>query len=173
MPILQTPYSDDVDWISITDSNLTEDDLPGPGRNLGNVYSALGMRLEGVLSLIARRHAPGRQASAIGERCVATNGGSNDGDWISIISSNMTEDNLPGPGRILGNVYASLGRRSVGILNSLANLAGLGPHAVELRVRKRDEFVTNFALLEERRRYAKKETGRQREDIKKLVRYAR
>lgn len=35
--------------------SMTESDLPGPGRILGNVYSKLGLIAEHVLSLIAVR----------------------------------------------------------------------------------------------------------------------
>ena len=42
-------------------SNETEDDLPGLGRTLGNIYSFLGNRLETALATIAVRtgHGPG------------------------------------------------------------------------------------------------------------------
>lgn len=88
-------------------------------------------------------------------------------DTTSIISSNITEDDLPGHGRVLGNVYSSLGRRLERLLSSLAERYDTGPNAVARRIRK----------TEGKRRWSdactRKELERQREDIKRLVRYAK
>lgn len=43
---------------------MTESDLPGPGRILGNVYSNLGLIAEHVLSLIAVRMGRGPRQTA-------------------------------------------------------------------------------------------------------------
>lgn len=98
----------------------------------------------------------------------------NDVDIVSIVSSNMTEDDRPGPGRILGNVYSSLGRQLESLLNSFAERRGLGPEAVAHRVRRREEDLFNRRRLERPpTNYTKEEAVQQRKDVKKLVRYAK
>lgn len=79
-------------------------------------------------------------------------------DAISIISSNATEDNLPGPGRTLGSVYSSIGKQLEGLLNTFAEKQRLGPIAVADRVRSRGNGP-----------YNKKEAKSQRRDLKKLL----
>lgn len=93
-------------------------------------------------------------------------------DIVSVTSSNITEDNRPGPGRILGNVYSSLGRRLEGFLNSLAERQGLGPEAVALRIRQR-EYDTRDRRQGPSAKYSRKEAAEQQKDIRKLVRYAK
>lgn len=57
----------------------------------------------------------------------------------SIASSNETADNLPGPGRILGNVYVSLGRRLERGVARVAGRMGFGPQVLALKIRKVEE----------------------------------
>lgn len=49
---------------------------------------------------------------------------------ISSNSTNYTESNLAGPGRVLGNVYSSTGNRLVKTLGDIAQRVGFGPEAV-------------------------------------------
>ena len=46
---------------------------------------------------------------------------------ISTESRNVTESDIPGPGRLLGEVYAKLGRKLEIVLNFAARSAGRGP----------------------------------------------
>ena len=46
---------------------------------------------------------------------------------ISAESRNQTEDDLPGPGRLLGKLYASLGRKLESAMGSVAYSMGKGP----------------------------------------------
>lgn len=98
-----------------------------------------------------------------------------DVDIVSVVSLNITKDNLPGPGRILGNGYNSLGRRLEGCLNWLAERRGSGPKAVLLRVLerekvrcRREDYHSNLSVP-----YTQKEAANQRKDVNKLIRYAR
>lgn len=98
-------------------------------------------------------------------------------DLTSITSSNITADNLPGPGRILGNIYRNLGKRLEGYLNSFAESRGSGPRAVALRIRERDsprELRFRHILHKLPVTYTRdSEEAEQRKDIKKLVQYAK
>lgn len=51
-------------------------------------------------------------------------------ELCSIASSNETADNLPGPGRLLGNLYDSAGRRLEGGLGRVAVQMGHGPRPI-------------------------------------------
>ena len=53
-------------------------------------------------------------------------------DLYSIASTNETADNIPGPGRILGNLYRLLGQKLEEGLGSLAGKFGHGPRATAL-----------------------------------------
>ena len=64
-PDIRRYYPNDVEVLSIASSNMTEDDRPGPGRILGNVYSKLGRRLEGFIGLFAERRGSGPCALAL------------------------------------------------------------------------------------------------------------
>ena len=47
----------------------------------------------------------------------------------SLYSTNYTMSNLVGPGRVLGNLYSSLGRRLERYIGASAHKAGYGPSA--------------------------------------------
>ena len=47
----------------------------------------------------------------------------------SLYSTNYTMSNLVGPGRVLGNLYSSLGRRLERSIGASAHKAGYGPTA--------------------------------------------
>lgn len=93
----------------------------------------------------------------------------------SLVSSNATEDDRPGPGRILGNIYSGLGRRLEELFNSLAERRGYGPRAVAIRVRERN---TNWLRRADHLgyppvQYTRETAHVQRKDISKLIRYSR
>lgn len=90
-------------------------------------------------------------------------------DTTSIISSNITEDDLPGPGRVLSNIYSNLGRRLEQLLSSFAERRGSGPSVVAHRI-SWNEFRRTFSLFGP---YTRKDLERQRKDVKRLVRYVR
>lgn len=55
---------------------------------------------------------------------------SDDNLSISTYSTNATAPNLPGTGRVLGNLYESSGKRLERALGDIARKAGFGPEAV-------------------------------------------
>lgn len=59
--------------------------------------------------------------------------------YCSTASTNETADNLPGPGRILGNIYVALGRRLENGIGLAAGKMGIGPRAIALKIRKVQE----------------------------------
>ncbi|KAI5116344.1 hypothetical protein M0805_005819 [Coniferiporia weirii] len=60
----------------------------------------------------------------------------------SIASSNETADNILGPGRILGNVLSSSGRRLERRLGIIADNLGFGPRATAVRIQRRRKAIT-------------------------------
>ncbi|THG98318.1 hypothetical protein EW145_g7446 [Phellinidium pouzarii] len=59
----------------------------------------------------------------------------------STLSSNMTADNLPGAGRILGNVYSFLGRYLKSMAGRAAERLGYGPRVTAIRIQKRHKVI--------------------------------
>lgn len=53
-------------------------------------------------------------------------------ELCSLASSNETADNLPGPGRLLGNLYEGIGRRLENGLGRVAVRMGLNPHIMAM-----------------------------------------
>lgn len=96
----------------------------------------------------------------------------NDIDVLTITSSNETASDIPGPGRLLGKLYSSIGLRLETCLNSFAERRGMGPQVIACRIKnrwrdasKRDDWV--------RGEYTKQETRDQRKDMKKLIQYTK
>lgn len=96
-----------------------------------------------------------------------------DVDVVSIISSNATESDLPGPGRTLGRVYGYLGRHLKRALGALAERKGLGPQQVALRILNRDTGLGDQTNCLSISKYEKKNGDAQLQDFKKLLRYTR
>ena len=97
-------------------------------------------------------------------------------DIVEVESLNATESDLPGPGRVLGNLYARCGQIMEKCLNCLAERFVLGPPAVieriegrlyqgRLRVRDLDNDGRVIYIIG-------KEENDQRKDLKRLIRYA-
>lgn len=178
---------------SIASSTETADNLPGPGRLLGNLYSYLGVRLENGLGRAALQlhgktaHGPPLQHDGSPSRVsLAERSTTSRFDALSflmqssmrppsfqdeytyevcsIASSTETADNLPGPGRLLGNLYSSAGIRIVNRLCRVAVQLGRGPEATALKIRaiKDDPSLGHFS----RRKELKKKCNR-------LARYTR
>lgn len=96
-----------------------------------------------------------------------------DVDFISITSTNITASDLPGPGRVLGNVLSNLGRRLEQALGCLAARNGYGPQNVASRIQKLDYACWRWEGDERVFRYSNDDAKRQRKDIKRLIGYAR
>ena len=54
----------------------------------------------------------------------------------SALSTNYTMSNLPGAGRVLGNLYSIAGRRLERTVGSFAHRAGIGPNATYEKIRE-------------------------------------
>lgn len=65
----------------------------------------------------------------------------------SIASTNETTGDLPGPGRVLGNVYGYLGKKVEEGLGSIAEKFGHGPRATALKIKRihDDEALSHIA----------------------------
>ena len=103
-------------------TNPTGSNRPGPGRGLGIVYDVLGGKLERFVN---------EQGKKRGWK----------GDWESYkehegstVSDGSTTGGLAGPGRILGAVFDSAGRRLDSALSSLASNMGFGPVALHWKI---------------------------------------
>lgn len=123
--------SDDADLKTIYSwsTNATDDDLPGPGRNLGNLYSYLGKRLVHVL--------PRKTVKML------AGGDHQTSKSYSSDSTNITADNLVGAGRVLGNVYVFLGNRLEGRLGASAEKLGYGPQASATKVQRHRQLMAS------------------------------
>lgn len=131
-------------WAPSISTNSTRSGIPGPGRNLDRLFSAVGSRLERAASKAVRGnkaplfsdqqtpqalvlYRPHTHAHAHKLGDAGTSGESS-------ISTNATQSNLPGPGRNLDRLYGHLGRNLVSFLSSLAHRTGWGPNAAERRI---------------------------------------
>lgn len=96
-------------------------------------------------------------------------------DIVEVESLNATLSDLPGPGRVLGNLYARCGQMMEKRLSCLAERFALGPPAVIERIEGRlyqgrlrvHDFDSDGRVI-----YIGKEENDQRKDLKRLIRYA-
>lgn len=128
-------------------STATESDLPGAGRTVGNFFSFLGRRLEnGIVEGISimdacTGHDPrtnnlqnGRVQQSTPVHPVQDVEG---GFFVEPAhSSTATASNLPGAGRIVGNIYSHLGRYVERGASMIAVRTGNCPREVAVRTRK-------------------------------------
>ena len=86
-------------------------------------------------------------------------------ECCSIASTNATVDNLPGPGRLLGNLYSSAGRRLEDGLGRVASRMGYGPNAMSMKIQEllEDKSLRSFT----RRKKLKKKC----KDLAQYVKY--
>ena len=91
-------------------------------------------------------------------------------------STNATESNRPGHGRLLGNFYSRTGQKLEVLLNGIVKDGDLGPSAVAKRAKSRidsgrqrgtDLYKPGEII------YTEKEVKKQRKDLKKLIHYAK
>ena len=54
---------------------------------------------------------------------------SDDESTVSTVSTNFTQSNLPGTGRLLGNLYSKAGKRLEKAIHRLVHIAGYGPES--------------------------------------------
>ncbi|KAI5120946.1 hypothetical protein M0805_001651 [Coniferiporia weirii] len=93
-----------------------------------------------------------------------------DRDSIASVSTNATADNLPGPGRIIGNIYGRLGGRLEVQLGRVAEKMGRGPRATAIRIQARRKVIASVSpskLLT-----IKAENERLEKDCKRMLMYA-
>ncbi|KAI5116346.1 hypothetical protein M0805_005821 [Coniferiporia weirii] len=88
-------------------------------------------------------------------------------------SSNGTVDNLPGAGRILGNVYSFTGRRLEKQLGSIAERLGYGPRATAFRIQRRRKAIDTYPELPPLPRSFKTESKKIEKDCRRLLKYVR
>lgn len=65
-------------------------------------------------------------------------------DSESSISSGATMSDLPGAGRLLGNLYSYLGRRLENAIGMTAERMGYGPRVVAERIRRRTSLIRTY-----------------------------
>ena len=91
-------------------------------------------------------------------------------------STNATESDRPGAGRVLGKVFSRVGQTLEAFMNGLAERNGLGPSAVVERIetrRKRCRKRT-FSLKEVHQiKYSEEGEKNQQRDLKRLIRYTK
>lgn len=121
-----------IDTLSSIDSNATAPDLPGPGRNVGNLFDWLGSGLESTFNEYTAKFfkepiVDVHDSLSLELRKV---------DTSSSIDSNATAPNLPGPGRNLGRLYDWLGSRVEKSLNTRAATYSCNPMAIAQNIRQ-------------------------------------
>lgn len=168
-------------------TNATEDNRPGPGRTLGLLYDYLGSRIEGPINRFttSRRAAPRAVIARTRSRAESSDSSA------SSIATDATDDNLPGPGRVLGHLFNHFGRKLEGLISRYAIKRGLGPDAaydrIELRIKADAERIRHehrqisdyseekVALYEFRMRRLVRRLLEQQEmvrDCRRLIKYA-
>ncbi|KAI5118530.1 hypothetical protein M0805_009682 [Coniferiporia weirii] len=65
----------------------------------------------------------------------------------SVASSNETADNLPGAGRVIGNIFSCTGKGLERQLSSVAERLGFGPRATAFRIQRRRKAITTYPEL--------------------------
>lgn len=121
--------SDSASIVSIA-SDATAPNNPGPGRNVGRLYDALGSRLERLLTKRASRasHTPQSfQLVPLGRQFESAS--------TESIASDATSPNNPGPGRNLGLFLDKYGKRFERFANRTAGHFRLGPQPVVEEIR--------------------------------------
>ena len=74
----------------------------------------------------------------------------------SAAGSDETADNLPGPGRLLGNFYSLVGRKLEAELGHTAQRLGFGPQAVAKKIQKiKIEDSDGYVWLSKRKKAEK------------------
>lgn len=90
-------------------------------------------------------------------------------EWeiTSEASTNATTDNNPGPGRLLGQFYSSLGLKVEDGIGRIAVRMGRGPRTTAIRIRKEHDLARTRSIL-----LSDKDERRVRKYSQRLARYA-
>lgn len=128
-----------LDLTESIDTNATAPNNPGPGRNVGRLYDALGARLEHFLGRTAGR-GRGRPSLTPNLHLPVLL------DRNDSIDTNATGPNNPGPGRNVGRLFDAVGTRIEHLLNKSAGRLKLGPEAVAEEIRNLRRFRETFVL---------------------------
>lgn len=143
-------------------TNATRSDLVGAGRLVGKAYSRAGRALEtglgkAIHAIRSRRtrkpssdstqsnamqlqvlSEPSKARGEEGRRATTARTGPSirHAFSFSTVSSDKTETNIPGTGRVLGNLYTAGGKALESYMNKRAIRAGRGPEASAKRIRQ-------------------------------------
>lgn len=140
-PSLQLDRTESIDTLATAPNN------PGPGRNVGRLYDALGVRLERVL-----KKATGR-GHQIPEAILEFDQELDMSDSESI-DTNATAPNNPGPGRNVGLLFDAVGKKIELVLNRTAGRLNLGPDAVAWQIRNLRHYRESFIVGRDRNKGA-------------------
>lgn len=88
-------------------------------------------------------------------------------------STNETASDLPGAGRIVGNLYSFLGKKVERILNSIAEKRGHGPGNAAERIRSSREWCYDWRSETVEWQYPSDQERQRRKDCKKLIHHTR
>jgi len=168
--------------LSLIDSDDTAPNLPGPGRNLGRLYDALGAQLVGFL--MRRRKLKQSSVNSDDTQLVVRIGSADNTthDEVKTTSfgTNSTRSNLPGPGRTVGLFLGWLGKKLERQMNTLVTQRGAGPQAIaekilRLRCIHDKPFLVLSVLDRDRRDLSTDERSKRKllRYCKKLFAYAR
>lgn len=101
-------------------------------------------------------------------RCPCDDALSVEGQLLSVLesetSTNLTADDLPGPGRLLGNLYVALGTPLERRIGQLADKLGYGPRATAIKIKKRRHLSTSSSST-----YASSGNAEDVKDLKKSL----
>ncbi|KAI5120940.1 hypothetical protein M0805_001645 [Coniferiporia weirii] len=89
---------------------------------------------------------------------------------ITSVSTNATADNLPGPGRIIGNIYGRLGGCLEVQLGRIAEKMGRGPRATAIRIQRRRDVITSATAR--KLLTIEAESERLEKDCERMLKYA-
>ncbi|KAI5115039.1 hypothetical protein M0805_000678, partial [Coniferiporia weirii] len=144
-------------------SNATADNLPGPGRTIGLLYSYAGR----IIERLVNTRSPADGVAPFQEMQEMPNDNSS-------TSSNATAPDLPGAGRTIGLFYTFAGNIIEHSLNKLAKRWGAGPYPVARKVHRYFELTdrdtwstTEFSLV------SSKENKKVKRQIITLLKHAR
>ena len=133
---------------SASSTNITEDNLPGAGRTLGNLYRSGGKRFEKAVGKLALKAGYDFQArSSKLDPVHNAEGEAKDSDCS--VSTNATDENLPGSGRTIGLIYATVGKSLEKRLGNTAERLGQGPRLTAIRIKSRSSELVAAASASE------------------------
>ncbi|KLO18108.1 hypothetical protein SCHPADRAFT_137827 [Schizopora paradoxa] len=109
-------------------SDATAPNNPGPGRNVGVLFDAIGGKIERVVNEMAGRYRAGSNVTA--EVALIEPDEGLELTRSDSIASDATAHNNPGPGRIVGLLFDAGGNKIEHYLRRAAGRYRLGPQAI-------------------------------------------